>query len=119
MNDTNQYKIALSEELVNLENQLKTVGRKNPSNPNDWEAVEGGDSTTPNAEDGDVAEALESFDNNNAVLDQLEMRLNDVKRALEKIESGEFGKCDVCGEKIEDERLEANHAAKTCKVHMS
>lgn len=119
MNDTNQYKDALNTELKNLEDQLSSIGRRNPSNPEDWEAVEGGDSTVDNAEEGDVAEAIESYDNNSAVLDQLEMRLNEVKRALEKVENGTFGKCDVCGEMIESDRLEANLAAKTCILHMN
>jgi RNA polymerase-binding transcription factor DksA len=118
MIDTNKYKDRLNSELVELEKQLETVGRKNPSNPSDWEAVEGGESDVDNAEDGDVAEAIESLDNNSAILDQLEPKLNEVKLALEKIDNGSFGKCEICGNEIEDERLEVNPAAKTCKSHM-
>lgn len=111
------FKEKLSEELKNLENQLGTVGRKNPDNPSDWEATEG-DVVTDTAEEGDVAEGIEQYQNNRAILNQLEIRLNDVKNALTKIESGKYGICEVGGEEIEEDRLEANPAATTCKMHM-
>ena len=109
----------LAEEVIKLENELKTVGRKNPRNLGDWEAVEGGETTVDNAEDGDIAESIETYENNSAILEQLETRFNEVKRALEKIEEGTFGKCEVCGMEIESARLSANPAAKTCKSHMN
>lgn len=119
MQDINKYKEILTKEMHTLENELQTVGRRNPSNPEDWEAVEGGVKEEHNAEDGDVADAIESLDTNSAVLDQLEMRMNEVKRALERIDEGTYGKCEVCGAQIEEDRLEANPAAKTCKEHMN
>ena len=66
-----------------------------------------------------MADSIEQYDNNKAILEQLEIRLNEVKRALEKIENGTYGKCEVSGEDIELDRLEANPAAKTCKAHMN
>jgi RNA polymerase-binding transcription factor DksA len=48
----------------------------------------------------------------------LEGRRTDVKEALDKIEEGRFGICEECGEKIEEDRLEANPSARTCKAHM-
>ena len=42
----------------------------------------------------------------------------DIKRALKKIKDDEYGKCELCGEDIEEDRLEANPAARTCKKHM-
>lgn len=40
--------------------------------------------------------------------------LRKINTALEKIESGEFGVCEECGEKIPDKRLKANPEAGTC-----
>lgn len=37
-----------------------------------------------------------------------------VKAALERIDSDEFGYCDVCGEKIAPARLENNPAVTSC-----
>ena len=41
-----------------------------------------------------------------------------VDEALEKIEKGTYGICETGGEKIEEDRLEANPSARTCKAHM-
>jgi RNA polymerase-binding transcription factor DksA len=44
---------------------------------------------------------------------------SDIKRALENIEQGTYGICEVGGEEIEEDRLEANPSARTCKAHLS
>jgi RNA polymerase-binding transcription factor DksA len=114
--NTQHYKDLLEKEVSVLETELATVGRKNPDTAGDWEATES-ENTDP-AEDAEVAESLETLENNKGVLAQLEGRLAEVKKALGKIEAGTYGKCEVCGEAIEEDRLEANLAANTCKQHM-
>ena len=114
--NTKHFEKLLTTELTTLEAELATVGRKNPENPSDWEATESEDVDT--AEEGEVADGIETYENNKGVLNQLEIRLQEVKVALTKIENGTYGKCEVCGEDIEEDRLEANAAAKTCKKHM-
>ena len=52
------------------------------------------------------------------VLDELEVRYQNVSLALKKIVDGSFGKCEVDGSPIEEDRLDANPAARTCKTHM-
>jgi len=47
----------------------------------------------------------------------LAIQLNLVEKALEKIANNTYGKCDVCGEEIPEDRLEANPAALTCIEH--
>ncbi len=116
--NTEHFEKKLREELSNLEAELKTVGRINPENPKDWE-VKGHGLDTDRAEEGEVADALEETENNTAVLNQLEARLIEVKSALEKVEQGKYGVCEVCGQEIEDDRLDANPAATTCKTHMN
>ena len=49
---------------------------------------------------------------------ELEIRYNEVKEALKRIEEGTYGICRVSGEQIEPERLEANPAATTCIKHL-
>lgn len=116
--DTSHFKTLLEEEKVKLEGELATVGRKNPENPADWEAVEK-DTGRDTAEEGEVANSMEEFETNTAILNQLETRLGEVRIALKQIEAGTYGTCTVCGEKIEEDRLEANPAAATCKQHMN
>lgn len=45
--------------------------------------------------------------------------LVEVDRALEKVEAGTFGVCDVCGETIPVERLEARPFTSRCIRHAS
>ncbi len=45
---------------------------------------------------------------------QLEARLERVERALEKLESGDYGSCEKCGGEIGEARLEAMPAARAC-----
>jgi DnaK suppressor protein len=45
---------------------------------------------------------------------RLEEKLADVERALQKLEEGTYGTCDVCGDPIAPERLEAIPWATRC-----
>ena len=107
----------LTEEKARLEAELATVGRKNPSNPNDWEAVP--DEVGPEADPNDRADQMEDYGNNNAILSDLETRYNEVLAALARIEDGSYGTCVISGETIEEGRLEADPAARTCKAHLN
>jgi len=40
-----------------------------------------------------------------------------VENALSRIENGTYGKCEVCGEQIEEQRLEALPYATLCMEH--
>ncbi len=116
--DTQHFKKILEEEVQTLENELSTIGRKNPTVKGDWEAVEPEDDRD-RADETEVADGIGNLENNTSVLNTLEERLREVKSALESIESGTYGSCRVCGEAIEEERLSANPAATTCVLHMN
>ncbi len=116
------YTTVLKEKLLNersvLEKELASLAIKNPSNPSDWDAVTSS-SDVDIAEEGEVADSMERFENSNSETDQLERQLKDVDNALLKIENDNFGFCEVCEQEIEDDRLEANPSARTCKAHMN
>lgn len=112
-----KFKNLLLAEQTKLEEELATVGRKNPDNPDDWEATPG--FTDDNADLNEFSDSIQSFETNTAILKQLETQLNNVKEALEKIENGQYGICEISGEPIEEDRLTANPSAKTCKAHMN
>lgn len=116
MIDTKYFKEKLEEELKNLEEELESVGQKSKTNPNDWEP-KAADLMPDAADESELADYLEEFENNTAILKQLEIRYNEVKNALERIEKGEYGLCKISGEEIEAVRLEANPAADTCIKH--
>ncbi len=116
--NTQIYKQKLEEEKARLESELATIGRINPDNPADWEATPdntGGREADPNSS----ADRIEDYETNTAILKQLEIQLTDVNDALARIEDGSYGKCEVSGEQIEEGRLNANPAARTCMEHMN
>lgn len=115
--DTNYFKEKLEEELFLVEKELNSIGRKNPDNKNDWEA-EPADMNVDSADSNETADNIEEFEENTAVLKELEIRFNDIKDALAKIENGKYGICEISAEPIEEDRLIANPAARTCKKHM-
>ncbi|MFJ5532929.1 TraR/DksA family transcriptional regulator [Streptomyces sp. NPDC093261] len=49
-----------------------------------------------------------------ALLAQAREHVADLDRALERLERGEYGRCEGCGEPIPRERLEVRPAARTC-----
>lgn len=54
-----------------------------------------------------------------ALANSLQETLDEVERALGKLEDGTYGKCEVCGEDIAAARLEAMPAARYCITHAS
>jgi RNA polymerase-binding transcription factor DksA len=115
--DYTQFKARLEEEKKTLEKELEKVGRRNPDNPSDWIPVPAEDSRI-HADDNLAADEIEELGENFAIVSTLETRYTDVKKALDKIEKGTYGVCEVGGEEIEPDRLEANPSASTCKKHM-
>lgn len=114
--ETNTYRTTLEEEKQRLISELSTVGRPNPANPNDWEAVP--QEVGLEADPVDRADQFEHLGDNEAILKDLEIRLALVNDALSRIEDDTYGRCAVCGEEIEIERLAADAAAPTCKAHL-
>lgn len=113
-----KFKELLESELKDLEAQLLKVGRINPNNPDDWEPIQG-ETKTDYADQNERADAITQYEKNTGILKELEIRFNNVKKSLQAIEGGTYGICVEGGEPIALDRLEANPAAQTCKVHMN
>ncbi len=116
--DLQYFKDKLEKEKALLEGELATIGRTNPDNPNDWEATSADMEVDP-ADENEVADKMEELEENKSILNQLEPQLNEVKAALKRIEDGKYGICEVSGEPIERERLDANPTARTSMKHMN
>ena len=116
MTDTNTFAHKLEEEKKSLEEQLGDVARPSEEVPGTWEAVQ--KETENEADPNDQADHLDEYQENRAIVDVLNARYQEVTSALDRIATGEYGVCEVCGEKVEEDRLEADPAAKTCKAHM-
>ncbi len=118
MKNISLYKTNLERELGEVETELKTIARINPDNPQDWELLPE-KTETLNPDPNEAADVFEEHEGNTAVLNQLEIRYNEIKDALKRIKDNTFGICEIGGETIEEDRLIANPAARTCKKHMN
>jgi len=115
--DYKHFQAKLKKEKKLLEKELEDVGRRNPDNLSDWEATP----TTRDSSQADentVADTVEDYEENMAIVNTLEAHYQDLESALDRIKKGTYGLCGVGGEEIDVKRLEANPSARTCRKHM-
>lgn len=118
MKDISYYKKILNEEKVKLEVELDKIGARDTVREGVWEI------TAPpldimNADENEVADLAEEGHIESIVLTELEARHRSITHALSRIDAGTYGICEVGKEVIEENRLEANPAARTCRAHMT
>lgn len=105
---------ALEAEKDSVEEELAAHGRVQ-GETGDWQ----GRSTSEGEEADplDVADNIEELAVNVPLVEELEKRHTDIVDALEKMDNGTYGMCEVCEEHIPADRLEVNAAARTCVAH--
>ncbi len=113
-----QLRTLLEAEQISLSKELSNIGIKNPITE-DWQAVPMTTDGDADADYSDQADYIEDFESRIARLGEMEVRLKDVNDALEKMNDGTYGICEISGEPIELDRLHANPAARTSKAHMN
>ncbi|MFA5744611.1 MAG: TraR/DksA C4-type zinc finger protein [Candidatus Paceibacterota bacterium] len=113
---TKHFKEKLEEDKLKLEEEMASVGRKNLAVPGDWEPapIDVGMESNPI----DQADVITNRENDVAVLADLEARYDAILTALSRIDKNTYGKCEVCGEEIQETRLEADPSATTCTKHL-
>ena len=64
-------------------------------------------------------EGTETFEKEKvlAQIEHAESQLEEVQKALARLDDGTFGRCEVCNVEIPDERLEERPAARRCVEH--
>lgn len=115
MIDHKKYNKELAEELIELTKELRTIATQHPTS-GDWVAVPSEDQH--NADQNVEADTVEDWNERRATVAQLETRYFNIKKALDKFDTSTYGSCELCGEEIETDRLDANPAARTCKIHL-
>ncbi len=99
----------------NLEEELAAHGRVQ-TDTGDWQGASSGYEGTE-SDPNDVADQIEELATNVPLVEELEDRHRDVADALEKMDEGVYGICEVCNEPIPLERLVAIPSARTCIEH--
>ncbi len=112
------YKTKLEEEKALLIEELGALGKVDKKG--DWEATPESETLSQEVpDDGDMAERAEDYEERSSKLSALESRLNDINHALSLIDGDQYGKCEMCGMEIEEERLSVNPSARKCEVCMN
>lgn len=111
-----KLKKSLEAEQQMLEKALGEIGVQDPDN-GEWKAIPDM-SEGQETDENDLADRAENFEERSSLLPTLSSRLSEVLSALAKMKEDKYGICEVSGEPIEEERLMANPAAKTCIAHM-
>lgn len=115
--DTQKMEARLKEELAVVTKELEGLGVHNPKADEDWiPTPEDTGETEPDP--NIVADRSENWAERRGTLDALESRYNNLRHALAKVSTGTYGICEIEGTPIEEDRLEANPAARTCKKHI-
>lgn len=110
-------KALIEAEIKVVESELNSVAQLDPARPGEWIAKRE-NLDTDKADELETAEDLEEMESHEAIAGKLEMRLHDLRHALERVKKGTYGKCEDCQTSIEEGRLNANIAASTCIAHM-
>ena len=116
--NTDTYKTKLEDEKRVLVSELSKLGKNIDPEAGKWEAVPE-EMVEMEADENDLADRFEDYEKNSEEVRALSARLREVAGALGRIKAGTYGVCEKCGKRIEEDRLEANPAAKTCKEHMN
>lgn len=110
--DLNNLKIKLETEEKLLQQELGEIGVSNKDNPNDWDVTPADRKQEIEFRD-EMADRLEDLEERASAKTTLEARLKEVRHALRKMSANQYGFCEISGEPIEEERLNANPAART------
>lgn|SRR3989344_7966288 len=103
----------LEEKKIKITKELEGIASKDPSVKGDW------DSKFPRyeSEDFDIEEApneVEEYINRLPLEHQLELQLQAMSGALERIKNGTYGKCSNCKGNIPAKRLELVPETELC-----
>lgn len=62
----------------------------------------------------DVASETFEREKDVSILENVDEQLRDVEGALKRLDNGTYGRCEICGKEIGDERLRARPEARYC-----
>ncbi|MEY8348881.1 TraR/DksA C4-type zinc finger protein [Bacillus cereus] len=109
----NHFKSMLEQQQQELEQTLHN--HENEDRASERESV--GELSAYDNHPGDMATELYEREKDFGLIELWNKQLQDTKHALQKIEAGTYGVCEVSGEEIPLERLEAMPTATTCIEH--
>ncbi len=107
-----QLKAGLQQSKEKIEKELETIARKDTKLKGDYD-TRFPDFGTHQSPDESALE-VSAYESTLPVEYALEIKLQKINKALEKINKKEYGKCEKCGKAIDVKRLMVMPEAETC-----
>lgn len=105
------FKELLLEQEESIDNTIRLMKEHNNADQNSMSPNE---LSNYDNHPGDLGSELYELEHNNALEVHEEHLLKEIQDALERIEDGSYGKCELCGDEIMEERLEVIPYARLC-----
>ncbi len=109
---TEEIKEKLRKEKSNIEEKLNDFAKKSNQNSGDW------NTKFPDFEAKGVldeeADEVEEYTSLLPIEKTLESKLQNIKKALDKIKKNKYGECENCKKEIEEKRLKLIPETKFC-----
>jgi len=102
----------LKKDKIKIENQLKGFAKKDENLKGDWDTIY---PRLNNSSLEDEANEVEEYGNLLPIENTLELELEKIDKALEKIKDKEYGLCEKCKKPISSARLKIYPQAVYCK----
>jgi len=110
-----QLKEKLEKERVRVETELKRFAKEDKKLPGDWDTrFPKWDGEAGGAGLEIAADEVEQYSTFLPIEYALELRLKNIDLALKKIKEGKYGKCEKCGQDIDEQRLKICPEARFC-----
>src|SRR5437899_425218 len=110
--DPDDARVRLEAERGRLETVQATFADEHLHDESEQEAIS--DLSGYDQHQADVGSETFEREKDLSILERVEAELDDVERALRRLEEGTYGTCEACGRPIGDARLEAMPAARFC-----
>lgn len=108
-----EQKKKLKEEKKSLEKELSGFAKKDPNVKGNWE-TKFQDFGVKTADSEEEISQVEEYNTNLPIEHALEIKLQKVNQALDRIKKNKYGICQNCNKKINMQRLGANAEASSC-----
>jgi RNA polymerase-binding transcription factor len=112
ISDTSEFRTILEEERVRITDAIAYLHAENPGNMADELGELGGTGSDNHL--GDMASVTFDRELDQGLEEGAQQTLDQIERALAKLDSGGFGVCEKCGKPIGEERLRARPWATLC-----
>jgi DnaK suppressor protein len=110
--DTTEFRALLEQERERIKNAIEYLHQENPGNMEEELGELGGRGTDNHM--GDMASVTFDRELDQGLEEGAQQTLEQIERALARIDDGTYGTCERCGKPIPEERLRARPWATLC-----